>query len=347
MRKAILVISSLCSFSAMALDYPAVTDPWQKEMLQRFIKDQPKLESSAFFDKPATAVALPCQVPEIDLYRVLGLNTVHPVLSAELDKKVSKLMRNAGGGAYELPKKTYSNIQITPVKAQCANGKLNGELEFVVSYDELSESVTTTAHGTGTMKTTSITRMHQASRRFVTAVAGAPGETNTTFLKMTIRTEMHYDDPAMETFQRENDKKIGADKETTTLMVIYAVPKAQSASFSIMQMPVVSAGVFSPNIKYVPNLSSSFTSAIDATHSRMTSYQNKQLSLTGILRDGLMNGESVSYMDNYLKKNNLRIDQMPGMENTREVTINGVDLLEMRSCFQNNVVVKMSPCPSE
>jgi hypothetical protein len=43
----------------------------------------------------------------------------------------------------------------------------------------------------------------------------------------------------------------------------------------------------------------------------------------------------------------MRLDQMPGMERARLVTVNGVEMLETRNCFIEGVMTKALVCPKD
>jgi hypothetical protein len=340
MRKSVLLVSGLLSFPVLALDYPEVTDTAQKTALQRFIKDQPQLEADATYTMPASPPALACAVAEIDLYRVLGLQRLHPELRAEQDKQVRKLLRQSGSAASPM-KESFSNIRIVPVKAQCASGKLTGDLEFLVSYDSVMAMDSIIPMGDRTVKSTTTISSHETSRIFTSAVAGTPTNASTRMTRQATTVESKFDDAAMQAMQKPNNEP------TNSFLAIYISANGDMSSFTLTDLPQVSSGVFGTSVKTVRQLSSTFNVATDPDHMRMQTYIGKQLSMSGNLVGGQMHGEVVSYSENYLKKNNMRLDQQVGMENAREVTINGVDLIETRNCYQQGVPVKIMPCPAQ
>jgi hypothetical protein len=114
-----------------------------------------------------------------------------------------------------------------------------------------------------------------------------------------------------------------------------------------MEEKKVLGGLFGVSVTPVPTLLTTLTLPVDEHHTRTQMYKNDSPLSTGGMKDGKQHGEQVLYMENYLKKLHLRLDQQPGMENAREVTINGVDMIEKHSCMQNGAPVKMSPCPAD
>lgn len=93
--------------------------------------------------------------------------------------------------------------------------------------------------------------------------------------------------------------------------------------------------------------SRTFSAFYTAANGEFQMYMGNQLTMSGNIVGGQMHGEVMSYSENYLKKNNIRLDQQLGMENAREVTMNGVDLIATRTCYQQGVPVKISPCPAQ
>lgn len=254
---------------------------------------------------PATTPALPCPVAEIDLYRILELNRLHPELRAEQDKKIRKALRLSGYAPNSF-NQSYSNIRILPVKAQCASGKLDGNLEFLVSYDSVTLNNSSLSSGDRTINSTMTTSSHEETRIFTSAVAGVPSKASTRLTRRVVTSDTKYDDAAMQAEHESNNKSLGLNK-----------PKR------------------------------SFSAAYTGTNGEMQMYTGNQLMLSGNVVGGELHGEVIFYSDNYLKKNNLRLDQQVGMENAREVTMNGVDLIATRTCYQHGVAVKISPCPAQ
>jgi len=347
MRFSCFVILALSSASAFAYDFPALENPVARQLVEQYKKDKTLMESPALFATPSPAPAWPCPVAEVDAYRLAGLQAAHPELRAEFEKAMRKSFREAGMSAKMLPKTTYSNIQIVPLKAQCANGKLDGEIELLVSYDKRDETHISIPSGDTVINGTTVISTHTLSRNLRSYKNGEQGRGSTTFMQMTMQNETHYDNEQMEKMTRENNEKLGFNKPTTTRSITYAAADGLIATFSEAEEKKVSAGLFGVNVNAVPMLSTMIMTPVDAHHTRTQMYTNDRLISTGGMKDNKAHGEQVLYMENYVKKMGQRLDQQVGMEDAREVTINGVDLIEKRTCMQNGVPVKMSPCPAD
>lgn len=347
MRRLAILISGLLSMSAFAADYPEPADPVAKGLMAQYIQDRPTIDSPAMFAIPGKVPAWPCDVPEIEQFKLAGLSQAHPVLREEIEKLTRKAFRDAGMSAQMMPKSTFSNIQIIPLKAQCVNGKLDGELQLLSTYDKRDESHTTTPFGSGVVNGTSVLNMHAITRAHRNFSGGELGAVSITFMEMTTQNETHYDNAQMEASMQKSNEQLGLNKPMTTRTATYLGQGGVMATFISMDEKKVSGGLFGVSVTTVPSLMSTFTLPVDARRKRSETYKNKQLISTSGMKDDKPHGEQITYMDNYLKKLNMRLDQQPGMENSREVTINGVDLIEMRTCLQNGAPVKISPCPAE
>lgn len=350
MRKLALTLFALSLIPispVFALDYPEPADPIAKSMVAQYIKDKPFIDSPTLMAMPNPVPAWPCAVPEIEQYKLAGLNMAHPELRGDIEKMTRKAFREAGMSTDMMPKTTYSNIQIIPLKAQCVNGKLDGELQILATYDKSDISHLTMPFGTGLVKGETVMNMHNVSRFHKTIKGGELSPVMTTFMQMTIQSETHYDNEQMEAQTRKSNEQLGLNKPTTSRVTMYTGQGGTMASFTESEEKKVSGGLFGVNVKTVPSLLTSFTLPIDAHRSQSLSYKEKQLLAISGMKDGKAHGDQVIYMDNYLKKINQRLDQQQGMENAREVTINGVDLIEQRNCYQNGAPVKISPCPAD
>jgi hypothetical protein len=347
MRFPCFVVLALCSASAFSYDYPALQNPVAKQLMEQYKKDKLLMESPALFTPPASAPAWPCKVPEVEIYKIVGLQAAHPESRAEYEKGMRKAFREAGMSAQMLPTTTFSNIQIIPLKAQCANGKLDGDIELLVSYDKRDESHTSIPSGATVINGITVMSSHVLLRSQRSFNKGEQGRGLTNFMQMTMQNETHYDNQQMEEMTRKNNDQLGLNKPVTTRSIVYTAPDGITATFMESEEKKVSGGLFGVSVTPVPTLLTTVTLPVDEHHTRTQMYKNDGLLSTGGMKDGKPHGEQVLYMENYLKKLHLRLDQQPGMEDSREVTINGVDLIEKHTCMQHGAPVKMSPCPAD
>jgi hypothetical protein len=335
------------SSSVFALEYPEPPNPAAQSLIAQYKQDKPLVDSPTLFDIPNPIPAWPCAVSEAQQYKMAGLDRMHPELKADYEKMMKKAFRDVGMSAAQRPKETYSNIQIIPLRAQCKEGQLDGELELLVSYDQRTDMTTKTMLGEKVVTGTTVNILHHISRTSRIVNMGKLAFASKTYSQMTIQIETHYDDERMETSNKKTNASLGLNKPTATKNITYTAEDKTMAMFMESEDKEVSGGLFGVKVKTVPSLTVMITIPIDENHSRMETYKNKQLISTAAMKEGKMHGEQIIYMDNYLKKLKMRLDQQSGMENAREVTINGVDLIEMHNCYQNGTPIKINPCPQE
>ncbi len=339
-----IVLASLAS-PCFAGDLPTVDNPAAKEMIDQFVKDRALLQSPDLFAMPNPVPAWPCDVPETERYKLAGLMMAHPELRRDIEKSTRKMMREMG--IANSPGTTYSNIQIIPLKAQCEAGKLEGELQILASYDSRMEIATTTPMGAEIVKGTSTTNMHFLVRSRRTMHAGAEQGMLTAFMETTTRTDTHYDNAQMEAQMQKSSKELGLNKPVMSRSINYTSKEGIYASFTESKDKQVSGGLFGVSVKEVPSLLAMFMTPVDEHRRRTETYKDGKLLGVSWMKDNKPHGEQIIYSDNYLKKNGMRIDQMTNMENAREVTIDGVDLIETRNCYQNGVPIKTDKCSNE
>lgn len=347
MRLPCFFVLGLVALPSFALEYPDPPDAAAKALVAQYKQDKTLLDSPDLLSVPNPAPAWPCPIPEVELYKIFGLHEAHPDLKAEFAKMQRKHLRQAGISGDMLGNTTFSNIQIIPLKAQCVNGKLDGELEALLSYDRRMEQGGSITSGEKTIRYTSITNMSVLSRNRYVMQAGVQTPQVRTISQMSTKVEQRYDDPAMNETTRKQNQSLGLDKPTTVRSITYTSKEGIIASFSEMDEKKVSAGLFSPKVETVSSLSTMFMFPVDERRKRNETYKNKQLLATSWMKDNKQHGESILYMENYVKKFNLRLDQQPNMENAREVTIDGVDLIEKRTCYREGVLIKTATCSNE
>ena len=344
MRVRAFPVLMLVSLPVFAYDYPVPDHPNARALVERFKQDKALFAAADFFSAPA-APAWPCNVPETTQYKLAGLIQAHPELRGEFEKEMRKHMRQHGLSSDMLPQTTYSNVQIVPIKARCVGGALDGEYEFLVSYEKRDESTTKTQFGTDVVTGKTVITVKVQQRQRGVAQNGERAGEMTSFARHVVQIATTYDHPQMQAAMQKNNETLGLGAPTTTQIVIYSLPDRSTATFSESEEKQVSGGLFGVSVTPTKVLMTTFMLPVDERRKQMTSYRGKQLVSRSGMKDDRPHGEQVMYMENYLKKLNLRLDQQPGMENAREVTIDGVDLIEKRTCMQNGMPMKISPCP--
>jgi hypothetical protein len=132
------------------------------------------------------------------------------------------------------------------------------------------------------------------------------------------------------------------------VLVGYMLPESDlSAMFTVSMAP--KAGLFS--MSWEQQLMSTFSRGLLTQGAPSTvSYKNAALSsITQSPRmvNGKMHGEHITRSENYLKASGMRLDQVPGMEQARMVTVEGVEMIETRMCFIDGAIVKTTNCPKD
>lgn len=350
MKRALVLMSMVCTTTVgAATEFPALADPVKQQMIERFKAQQARLDPDQLFAVPTTPIRAQCPVPESLPYRLAGLFELHADLKVEAEQARSVARKSARGAGLDpdaVPPPVYSNVKIAHLRIPCENGALTGDYAVLLSYDSVVTSQTAIPMGmkivNGTIKTSS----HWERRIETSVVQGAVPEKprRLEFSLMSTRVESHYDDPQMEQTTRQLEANRPSGLGEPTLTVTY-VDGPMMASFAPTLDASIGRGVLGwPKIKFDTVMTSTFITTVDERRKQVETYQGARLQSRMSLRDDKMHGESLSYIDNVFKPLKLRVDQQPGMENAREVTIDGRDLVEMRSCYQEGRLVKMSPC---
>lgn len=95
-----------------------------------------KSKSKSYLEMPSTPNPWPCEVTELQLRKFAGALT-----SEELDlkeqKKLKRIFSDMGISMKGIKEK-YSDVHYAPIIASCRNGKLDGDLEFIIEYTKVS-----------------------------------------------------------------------------------------------------------------------------------------------------------------------------------------------------------------
>lgn len=335
----LLASAALPAFADIA--FPTPDDAVARQLVERYRNDLPMLKSADLLKVPAPVPAWPCEADQKELYKTAGLEMADPDFKKDVDKRVRKLTREMGMALPQSEEK-YSNIKIIPLVAHCKNGKLDGELQLLVSYTMDTETKMTMMMGEKVVNM--ITNMHSdnTNRIYRTMQAGvANGDFMMVFDSMGSDSTT-ADDPAMASALAKNKMA-----PIHTRNVSYNLASGHMAMFTDMNETKISSGFLAPSVKSIPALQSMFTIPSGEKRMRMVSYTNARLTTSSQMKDGKQHGEFIMYMDNFYKALGQKLDRQPGMENARAVTIDGLDLIETRTCYQNGTIVKTAECPSE
>ena len=342
MPKILLALLAFVTVPACAdIVFPTPEDATARQLVERYRKDLPMLASPDLLKVPVPAPQWPCETDQKTLYQIAGVAMADPELKADMDKKTRKFMREAGIAAPTV-EQNYSNIKIVPLVAHCEDGKLDGELQLLVSYS--LDSVTKMTTMVGEKAVNMVTTMHSdnVNRIYRTMKAGVALPDHMMVFDATASNSMTADDAQMASALSKNKQA-----PVHTRNVSYFLASGHTAMFNETPVVKVSSGFLAPSVKTSTALGSYFTIPSGENRTRSLGYTNARLLTSSQTKDGKQHGESIMYMDNVYKALGQKLDRQPGMENARAVTINGEDLIETRTCFQNGVIVKTAECPSE
>lgn len=348
--KAISAVS-MCAMVAPAfgLDYPTLSNPKAQAFLQQYQRDRERFADPALFTMPSPAMKWPCAVEEIDQYKLAGVYEAHPEQVKASQKEMRKYFREQGLDPSTIGTTIYSGVQIALIRGECSAGKLNGPVELLGTYEANEHSVNIIPMGEKSIRSTTDLRRLKRARHVTRVEAGqqlAKGE-STFFTQTTIQLTQHSDDAAMEAMERKMAAQGGSDKPTTSMGVVYKSSDGMTVSVIEQEIKKVTGGLFGVSVTPEMQLITMVMTPVGENRMVMESYTDKNLLSRSGMKDGKQHGESIMFMDNYLKPLKLRLDQQQGMENAREVVIDGKDMIETRTCYQNGVEIKTTSCPVE
>ena len=351
LRLSLLSLAGLSSLSALALDVPNPPQPEAQALVKRFQADYLVIKADAnYFKPPAAPMAMPCEIAPRDLYPAIGLFLALPEEAEKVRLASRKSLRDMGMDAdtAAMPMQ-YSNIRITPLKASCKSGKLDGEAQFLAQYDTLMENSNNMNIAGKMVKMTNRFMSQQSARYQLNFKDGKLVQSGEKFnaIQTALRNEMVIDDAQMAATMSKT--KIPDAPEPQVALNYMNFEVGQMAMFTVSMAPKISAGLFGVNTSFQQQLDSHFTLGMGTAMNRMDMYKNDKLFMTSAtpMKNGNYHGEQIQTQENYLKASGMRLDQMPGMEQARLVMVNGVEMLETRSCFIDGVLTKVLSCPKD
>lgn len=335
-----VLLSTLHLPASASYIYPSSPDPVNQKHIDLFRANIAKYKSPQFLAFPASTMAMPCEVPPEKLYPLIGLGMALKETKAEIDKQGAKLMRKMGMDMES--DHTYSDIRIEPLRAQCVNGKLDGEAEFLVSHsakmmtktrvDMLGEATDMTS----TMSTKNVSRYQLQLKEGELA-----GESIVVQLVDAVNT-VEYSSPAVKKMMASAPKL----PPSKSLMVLMNNSQGHMTTFNEVPSVKVTKGLFMAGVDTGVALQTTLTIPVAPGYVRSLVFMDKDLLGSSGYKNGKPHGEHILYSDNIYKTLGQKLDRQVGMENVKEVVINGKDMLETRNCFINGEQVKVATCPA-
>lgn len=339
-----ITLLGLRTVAAAEMDLPVVDSPAAMALVRSFSENRERLLSKSFSRIPSQIVQNACQPPASLPYRIAELFDQHPDLRSEQDaarRAARRRARAEGQDPDALPKMTVSNVTIIPIEIGCTNGLADGPYVAHMSFDRKIEVMLRSASGDKVITGNSTTKIQTKSRIETELRHGQPSGMSAMYSISRSKTESRFDDQEFDKLMRKSDREAARNLSEEIVSAYFTSPEGR-ATFTFVKMPRPSKG---GKTSWVDVLQSSFEYSLDEHRIRIETYHGTQLVLRSTLRDDKLHGEKISYTENFYKPLKIRLEQVPGMENSREVSIEGRELIETRLCYQNGEQVKIASCP--
>lgn len=311
MKKVGMLILTFIVSTAFAFDYSISSDTVRKKFLDQYEKDRNSLNKQEVFLAPKVKPNWPCPISKEEQYRLVNL-----LQNDFLDQKITeKRSHNLKKSSDTQSSKKISNVQIIPLKVQCMNGKILGDIELRTEYDiELNQSINSLSH-----KTNLRSKIHKITLSRGIIKDGSLSGISKTFIQYKTSNFKNSEEPLNNAF--------------ITLELNYKDSLGNKALF-IQDKKLNGVGY---------NLRIAFISTIDKYHTRKITYINNQISSIEFFKDGIPDGDQLGYIVGNQEKMSLIQNAFPAMH-PKLVKINGKDFIETHLCMQNGVEVDRFPC---
>lgn len=343
---ALAAAGALVPQAAQAFGLPKPADAQQQAWVQRFAADLERVtRDTGYFTPPASPMAWPCEITQRALYMAAGLIMALPEEARKVQALTRKTMREAGLDPDSAGKgEEYTFIRVTPLRAACKDGKIDGEVELLSEYETKMESSHSMSMGQK-LVTNRTRNTTQGVRRIVLRFKdGESVGQEYAVARSRTRSVTESDDPQM---QAAMARSANSGPDEPTLIYNYMTPDSDKMAMFVISM--VPRAVF-VTMTWDKQLMTTFSEGMRSGEMRSVSYKNEALSgktRGPRMREGKMHGEQVMQMENYLKATGMRLDQMPGMEQARMVMVDGVEMIETRNCYSDGVMIKTATCPAD
>jgi hypothetical protein len=351
---ALISLSLIAASGARAYDLPTVDNPKAQALVQRFAREIDTVEKDpSFFAFPASPMAWPCEVDQRTAYLAAGLMQALPEERQKTLKATNRLLRDMGMEASPGAVAQYKVGRLVPLRAQCKDGKLDGDVEVLAEYERSTSHENTITFQQRLVKSTMTNTARDVIRYVSRFEKGEIRGIGASYTKSFTSMDTRYDDAE---FTRLTQSTKVPQSPDPMYIVLYNPDSLQPPSdagmlmttFMVMTTPKFGASLFGVSTSWERAVTTSVMDGMGPGRrtTRSESYKGAQLQTASVtpMKDGKPHGEQIMIMENYLKKNNLRLDQMPGMETTREIVYKGQSMLERRDCMIDGQAVKTQTC---
>ena len=325
------------SFKAtMTYGYPSPDNLVTKGLVEQYKKNKSTFESTSLMSMPNPAPKWPCRVDEVEQYKLAGLEAAHPKLKPKGKNSASRKASTA-----------FTNVLIIPLVAQCQAGKLEGELQILASYDTVSNSIVIVNNAFAPQyngaKVTTVTKQHVDKRLYLNVKAGVKQDAGTTITDTSHVAESHSDNAELEAVYVKSMN----NRPSLARSIILSGQGGISASFAERVIPSLATHSNTPNGPDAGKiLTTTIIFPVDDRHKRIETYNNSALQSIVQTKDDKMHGEFVMYTSIIGLSNEVAIHHHPAhspMQTAREVSIKGIDWIEIRSFYKNGIQSSSMP----
>lgn len=315
----ITIMVSIISSVTFAFDYPELSDPIQQKFLNLYLSDRNDLYKEDFFSPLKTEQEWSCRISRNEQYKLANLLLSKPLV-IENELNTQKKSDNTSQDETTI---TNSNVRIIPMKVECVNGKIMGEVKLRIEYDSLLDQYLKNSPN----QTRVISKIHNITLSSGNIKDGALIGTAKSFTKLITQLKIE---------SSQNEEKKEFSNPIITLQMNYKDDIGNTALFSEETDFYLTGG-------QIKNLKSAFVEIIDKNHTRKTTYKNNYLSMIEPYKNGIPHGDQLGYLVGMDDKIDLIEAALPS-SHPKLVTINGINYLETHLCVLEGVEVDQFPC---
>lgn len=354
LRRATHVAVFLCAPAAAlaqaGYELPKIENPQARALLERTGMTPQKLATLWKFSRPAAPQQWPCEVSQSLLLESVGLLAVIPdeELSeqgrkgkAEISRGVRKSLREHG---LSPSKDVYSNVVVLPVRVQCVDGKIHGEVEYLVSYDQASTTETESYMPMTKQMEKSRTTMRSSNEALhrMNFVKGtrSEGEGRLALSRNKVSMQTVFDNAELQRGAASVEARSGAATPQEVFSANFSWPDG-NVSLTPMASTEISSGFLTPSVNVGQKLMTSVM-VMSEKYSDTFTYMGADYMGSNRTNRATQTTLSVMYMDNFYKKLGQKVPDSGG---EKEVVINGKEMLETRTCLIDGKPAKVDPCP--
>lgn len=337
---------------AQGLPLPRLDDPQLQALIDKFPAALAEMEKSEFFEHPQQPPAFECDIDEATKLQMAGTYYNNPVAEKafkDAQREVARSMRAQGLDSVEMTMPVDSNFKFTPLAITCSNGKPEGAYTYIASLDRAMSQASSMV-GTDS---TSIVKNSSSMASFIVQrgtfyISGGAVEKRQEFYQLTqTKVVSLSEDERLNKVMKRTDKDVNAELNKPQFQATYISNDGTMVTILPTSDYTVKSGLLYPSVKKISSILTSIIRPTGEDRREQISYIGTRLQGRTHTKGNRMHGPAVTYMENIYKKLGQPLAGQIGMEDSREVVMDGADMIENTMCYQNGVIVKMTPCPMD